>query len=693
MFICALRNIKAGLKIINTRTSSRFTWIAFLALALATHAQADGVSWNPDSKLISLDLPEQVFTTDGATLAAELDGYDVSAFGRLNGQTLEIHLETPLLPGEHVVRALLFPPDGESELLLDVVLEVPAADIAKLSLNTLLETNYRASESSDGNFQGIARQVNSGSLAFAAEKLSGNKRISGNLQTVYNPSQLAGAAGNSWLLPTYSFSAGYQGETANTTISAGNVAVSREDLLFSAWKRRGAIIETKTTSGRLHLQAFSVSSAPRNEFDGDYLVPGNPQDRSSGISATLASADDQIRISASLLDGKTSLNGAGFNQFNDAVIYGGKSWNIALDSIWLNESLWLYLEKAVSDFDSDGFGLGRPADHDDAVQAMMQLSSQGDLGTGPFDFWMAYLQYQEVGRDFYSLGNLSLPGNLTVHSGYFKGGLTSVLMELEIVREQSNPDNDPALPTQTLQRAGSTVSWSPTLVDPDNRLWRRLGTPSLRGWLYRTDNTQADSDALVAGFDLDNRSDESGFALEFAKQRLSWAVQYELFDYKDNSAAVYDGAYLIYLPPSDSRNRQASIKANWAPGERLTLNVMLQRNNLEESDFGNEYRSTNLAIGGTFILVPEKLTLALNLNRWQDRNRFSNPQYAAENLQSRIANLQLNWIVRQKTAQSPGVNMFLKGNYGRTQDPAFLLDDKTWSIYLGAAIRWAGRNQ
>jgi hypothetical protein len=662
-------------------------------LAVTAHAQADGVSWDPESRLISLDLSGQSLAGDGARLSAELDGYDVSAFSRLDGRTLEIRLETPLTAGKHAVKALLILPEGKPEILLDAVLDIADEDGTDLSLNTLLESNYRTGQYPRSNFQGTGRQVTSGSLSVAAEKLSAKRRFSGQLQSFYNPNQWAGTAGDFWLLPAYSLSAEFQGESTTTSVSAGNVSVAREDLLFSAWKRRGTVIETATTSGRLYLQAFSVSSAPRNQFDGDYLVPGNSQDRSSGITATVASANDQLRLSASLLNGKTSLAGAGFNPPDDAVIYGGETWNIALDSLWMNDSLWIYLEKAVSNFDSDGIGLGQPASRDDAVQAMLQLSSEGDLGSGPFDFWLAYLQYQRVGSNYFSLGNLSLPGNLTVHSGYFKGGFASVLLELEIVREQSNPDKDSSLPTQTLARAGTTISWSPTLLDPDNQLWHHLGSPSLRGWLYRTDNSQPGSDALVAGFDLDNRSDEAGLALEFTKETLSWAMQYGLFDYKDNSVPVFDGGYLIYQPPSDSRNRQASIKASWAPGKRVTLNAMLEKNNLVESDFGNEYRSTNLSIGSTFILVPDKLSLALSLNRWQDRNRFSNPQYAAENLRSGTANLQLNWFVRETTGRRPGVNVFLKGNYGRNENVAFLLDNKTWSIYVGAAIRWAGSNK
>jgi len=84
------------------------------------------------------------------------------------------------------------------------------------------------------------------------------------------------------------------------------------------------------------------------------------------------------------------------------------------------------------------------------------------------------------------------------------------------------------------------------------------------------------------------------------------------------------------------------------------------------------------------------LRLYLGYNLGKDRNHFGDAQYAPEQLNSNLVNLQLNWQLTQASDRTPATSLFIKGNYGRREDPGFMLDDDFWSVFIGASLKWMG---
>ena len=653
-------------------------------------AQEGGLVLAPDNRSVSFELPEAAFASEGAALSIDIDGYDVSPFGVITGNRLDVRLETPMSAGQHVLSVFLFLPDGGAEVLLELPLDVPEPAGGEWALNTTLQTSYRADQGPAAEFTDVERTTTNGSVSLAGSHTSGNWQLVSAVDAIYDRYNEAAPPGESWLLPGYEVSANYAGERATGRLAAGNIKVRRNDLLFSKFQRRGATVEAAAGSGRFGLQMFSVSSTPRNAFDGDYLAPRDADNRSKGVAASASIVDDHLEIAGGFVDGKSAFGGAGFNNQDDALIYGGSSWNVTVDSAWLDSSVALRLERAGSDFDADGIGVGRPERSDDAMHTSLHLSSQGALDAGPFAYWSADFAHRRVGFDFYSIGFLGLPGNVDTRSAYLQGGFESVAIDIDLAREKTNPDRDPALPTQTLRKAGLSIAYSPAVLDADKRLWQVIGAPSLSGWVYHYDSVQPDADAELAGFDVDNSTAEYGVTASFARETLSWSLQLNLVDYDDESDTVLDGNFIIYEPPSDSRNLQTSLQVAWSPGERLALEAFIQKNSLDESEFGNEYRTTNYGFAGTFVLVPRELLLNLSLNQGQDRNRYGDPQFQAEHLRNRFASLQLNWTVSEAAGPLPGFALYARGNYARNEDLAYFADKEIWSIYVGATLSWAG---
>jgi len=658
--------------------------IVLCVVSLLAQAQNNAVELAPGNQSLGLTLPDAVFSTEDANLSVDLDGYDVSAFAHIDGSRLLVDLEIPLTAGQHALSVFLFYPDGRAEVVVEELLDAPVIQGSEWSFSTLFQTSYRADEKPTTDYDGIDSVANTGSMSFQVESRSGGWRTGAALDTMYNGDSQKAAGGDDWLLPNYELYAAYGWDAVETVVRAGNITVPQDDLLFSSYGRRGTALETAAKSGRFSLQAFEVSSVPRNNFGG------GTGDKTSGVAGTLMFVDGNLQIGGGFVDGKTSFDGAGFNVQNDPTRYGGDSWNLSLDSWLLEDSIWLHVERAESDFDVDGIGIGLPANSDDATQALLQLSSSGKLGTGPFDYWSTVFQYKRVGRDFYTLGNMSLPGNIEINSAWFQGGFSSLVIDVDIATEKTNPNDDPLLPTQTLERTGANFAYTPATLNVDNRLWQLVGAPSISGWIYRIDNSQPDNDALLAGFDVDNSTDDAGVSLAFSRDKLSWSVEYGVVDYDDRSSAVIENGDLVYEPLSDSRNQYLSLTTSWIPGERVSLDGYLQRNNLKETDFQNEYRTTSYGVSGNFILMPDKLSLFLSLSQGSDRNRFGNLMFAPEHFESRFASLQLNWQVSEAAGSRPALNVFVKGNYSRNENLLAFIQEDFRAIYVGASLSWVG---
>lgn len=673
----------------------RVCWllVAVSALAGTANAQQAVEVLADDPRSFSLELPASAFSHPGAALAVDVNGYDVTPFSRIEASKLSVELETPLSPGQYALSILLFLPDGGAEVLLDATLEIVGAEGVQWSANAMLQTSFRIAEDPAEAFDGLERVTTKGSLSHQAEQLAGAWQLESTLDVIYDRHNPAAPAGEEWLLPEIELAAAHRGDAATTSLTAGAIGIAQQNLLFSRFQRRGALLATAANTGRIELQAFSVVSTPSNLISADQLYPGDGDSRSDGVAASVQLADQRLRISGAFIDGRTPLGGAGFNQLDDDAIYGGDSWNMKLESTLADGSVVLQLERAESRFDADGIGFGAPAQRDDATSATLLVSSMGRLGSGPFSYWSAELQHRTVGLDFYSVGNLGLPGNLEVHSAYLQAGVRDLAVDLDLAREQTNPSNDPLLPTQTLDRSGIRFTYAPGVLDPENVAWEWLGAPSLHGWLYRLEHSQPNPDATLAGFDLDNTTKEFGVGLSFARDRLSWSLQLGVIDYLDRSEAVFDGEFLLYEPPSDSRNLQASVQAVWAPTERLTLDAHAQRNKFEETDFDNDYRNTLYGAGATVQLLPARLSLRGSVNMGRDRSHFGDALFMPEQLNSSFADLQLVWHAMAARPGRAGLSVNLSGSYARNEDLAFLIDDEMWSIFLGARLDWARNKQ
>lgn len=658
-------------------------------------AQGDGIAITADQQNLAIELSQAAPADGQVTIAVELDGYDISAFSQVDGSSLDIQLQAPLTQGDHSLVVLLFLANGDIEQLLDRRFTVSSAGgkTGEWQTSASLSSSYRMDQKENIDYAGAKHFSGNGGLSVLGKEQRGKWQVETEVDAVYDSVSENNPDNDEWALPHYRLATTYQSDAATSQLSLGNIAIEREDLLFSAFQRRGVAASIAGTEGNYKIGVFSIQSEPTTRYNGDLWQSESSSDGSTGVTATIAVLGEYLQVSAAYLDGETSLGGAGYINFEDPTIYGGDGWNVAIDSRWLNSSLAVHLEYAESEFDSDGIDIGLEAETDDAKQAMLQLNSDGDLGAGWFDYWSGYLQYQSIGANYYSLGNLSIPGDLEMTRVFFQGGLYGISIDMEWSMEENNLDNKSFLPTQTLERKGLALNYSPMNIDSDGWLWRHIGTPSVMTSFYRTDHSQPDQDAIVVGYDLDSRNDELGITLMFSRPTWNWSMQHQLIEQDDHSNEVMQYDYLLYQPPSDTRNKLIALQLGWAPNEYASVNLLMQWSKQSETDVGNDYRNRNYGVDIFLKIIPDILTLMLNYNQGVDSSSLSQTDFIESDFRSQFGNAQLSWHALQAQGANPGIDFYVRSSYGKQDNRVFEQVSEQWSAHIGVEIQWAAGGQ
>lgn len=670
-------------------------YIVFGLLIKHSHVLAAESTAVVDDRLISIPLPESALAPDKPSIAAELDGYDISAFSSLNGNMLEIRLKTPLARGKHSLNVSLFLADGEIESVAYQDFYVGAAEesAGKLQLNTTFSSNYLIDHDQRHDYSSLNKHTDNGAVELNGEQRWGAFTLAADAKAIYDSSSLNNPDHENWALPEYHMVSTYQRNDMAGSLGVGNINIEQESLLFSSFQRRGVAAELTGRDSKYQLKAFGVQSGASSRIDRELVTSSDSTKQNVGMTAGIYLPDQRLRLSTGYISGETRLGNAGSSDSAETPIYGGDSWNLAIDSVWLKNSLWMHLEYAQSVFDSDGLDIGMSEERDSASQAVLRLSSDGDLGGGWFDTWSGTLQYKSVGKDFYSLGNLYLPGDSKLTRAFFQSASGAIGIETELAREQSNIDNDAYLPTQMHDQAGITINYNPMNLNPDDVLWRILGSPSVTARYYRSHHHQPDDDALLAGYDLDNWVNESDLNLNFSHPHWSWGLHYNLFDQDDISRAVAEGDYLIYQPPSDQHNTLVALQLGFMPSEWASINLLLQWNKRHEPDFDNTYRSRNLGFDAAVQLVPETLSLQVNYNYSGDHSKLSDVLAPEDDFLNHTASTQLLWHAIKASGVNPAIDFYFRGSYGKQDNRTFAIVDEQWNANFGLNIKWAAGGQ
>lgn len=659
---------------------------------------------------------------EGDNLAVELDGYDVTALTSRQGGELLLDMPMQLSGGRHPLVVLVFYANGNVDTLLEASVEVADVEVGESaspqvagpddglviddgtapvaessggsrehSLYVLLSNNYRIDEKNPENYADTPRYASNGGVSYRGQGEGELGRWQAELDALYDNNSLNNPNGYEWELPNYRLAASRGSGLYRQGLALGNYNVAREDLLFSAYQRRGAVVTLgDALEGPLQLDVFGVQSEPLTDYRHRLGFPGRSEERSAGGLLTFAPLPDDpqlLQITAGFIDGETTDSSIGQWSPDQAIRYAGNSWNLGVDSRLGNNSLWLHADYASASFDSDGLGFGEGARRDQSHDLQAQLNSGSWFAAGPFDQWSLTLQRRQVGLDYFSLGNLYLPGDLQLDRVNWQGFIGNLQMEAELARETNNLDDQAAVADQVTQRRIFNLYYYP-MVDAEALPWKLLGVPSLNAGLSETRRRQDREDAEVVGFDVNDRTRESLFGINFYQNRWNWSVQHSVQDTRDHSQSVEQQGFLVYEPPSDQRNRMTTLQLGYTPLDNLSLSTSWQWSKQQALDDGDIYRSTSRGLDMVWQIVPQRWRLNASYYHGRDRSHFGESGFLGDNQLQQTANLQLTWSASQPKGLSPGIDWFLKGSYAKQDSELYDLGREDWQLLLGFDLRW-----
>lgn len=650
-----------------------------------------------ESLAAAIDMPFQQAAQNKPLLniSVEMGGYDVTHFADISDTGVSLDLGTELPPGDYTAAILAFYEDGEIQTLAEHTVTLKAGPSTQWEYNSTLSTTYRFDEDRKDSFDTIDSYNARGGIDAKVVHTSGGLELSANLQSVYDSNDNNHISGNEWEIADYQVGAKHTGDYGGVGITAGNTTIATDNLLFSHYQRRGVNLQMHNASQSLQGNVFSVISDATTAYDEDLLTPENSDEETVGATLSFhpfSAHPDRLAIGFGYVNGNGTTAGAGFTVIDADTVYGGSSWNTTIDSLWLNRALWIHLEYAESDFDSDGIDFGEDEINDDAYKVFVNLNSNGDLPAMGLDYWDLTLSQQEVGNDFYSIANLGLAGDLDAQRltlNATRGGLNIVI---DALRQENNVDNDPTRPTQSIDYDGIDISYSPQ-VDLSRPLWRALGQPSLSAYLHQTDTYQPDEDAIIAGYDVDHENTEHSLSINFQSERWGWGVQHTVTDINDKSRAVIDNFIELYTPPDDNENRLTNVQIQWYPNDRFTLSPNFQWNTFEEDTTGNEYKSFNVNLDAQIQIIPNKLLLAMNYSFSGNDNRFGDPFFEDSETDNYTGTFKLTWKAIEARQNRPGLDVFVDGSFQRFDDKVINDDTEDWQMHVGFNYFWAGANQ
>lgn len=628
-------------------------------------------------------------------LQVTLAGYDVSSLVTSDNSAFYLQLAGAIDPGTYRLTFMVINNNNKSMVAYEDTLNVVAIT-RTASFEARNNTSYRLDEKEKADFTESVRLMSESALRVQASQQSNNTQLTANadIQHKTDTNTLSGEK-----LEIANFHLGYQQKTNLGTLgfSAGNQTVATQGLVFNGFNRRGLGAQYESTDQQLKLNTFFINTDPEISYKDNLLVAGNKEERSFGGSLdyqVFNNHPERLRIQAGIIDGQSQLQGIGITYTDDlsaeVLTYGGSSWQLALSSAWLENGLHFYAERAGSKFDLDGIDQGEDEQSDSAYHYSVSVQSRGPLANllKPIkaSFWQASYQQKEVGRQFYSLANLSLPGDLKTQQTSLQIGWPQVQFASGYYQGTTNTDKLDTLARQKTQQTYANLAYTPA-VNREKPLWQTLGQPNLTLQVSETDRSQNNQDALIVGYNLDDQTREIQVGINLQRDILNLGLQHSLVDYTNNADALEDSGVLLFLPGPDTKNQFTSLIVNYRPTNQIALNPTLQWSDYQESNNGNGQSSINAGLTASFSFPEQRISVHTTLNRLDQDSEFS-VGIPTQNYKSDQASLFIDWTAIKAHQSNAGLKMSLR-NYWNKQQVSQAQSLSQYQIVLALELYWA----
>lgn len=462
------------------------------------------------------------------------------------------------------------------------------------------------------------------------------------------------------------------------------LAIQRQDLLFSNFQNSTNSAEIADPVTGYQMKLFALKTEATANYD-DVVFTYNPAVTRYGATMSY-DLSEPLQVSAGYI-GSRSEQDVNMPWYEPSG-YGANSWNMALNTRWLDNSITTHLEYAQSEYDANRFQ-DEDAYADQAMQAQLRLSSDGVFGAGWLDYWVGQFQYRSVGQHFYTAGNADNPKGRDLARFHFQTAAHGIGMEFEWQQECDIDDLRSTNLTPLIERSGVRLNYDLINLGYVEPLWHWLGSPSLTARYFKIGEIQEKRRIASQGFELENDSYERGLNLFFTYSRWHWSVDYKVTDQDKAKIPLYAPFYTHLVDqPSDLRHHQTELKLGWLPSDRLSMNLnanWYERSLLQED---SSYQSHNYGMEANINVLPSRLSLLMRYRYGFQIEELYDLDYRAQDTESWFGNAQLSWHAMKVMGRRPAMDVYVKSAYGRNLDDVLKTNQELWSAHIGVELYW-----
>ncbi len=618
-----------------------------------------------DAKIL-IDLPDDLDVITLTQLGVELDGIDITSLLSLDGVDFIYKPLQALEGNEHTLKLVTLNPDGTSEVrqqwtftiaddgtgsagnVSDLNESTPEIEMAERLLrsayfraDTLTEFSRRVVQQNIGHATNRSTLSGSGDIntGFAAGKWTVDGHANYLVQSDVDFAQTERTID----LGEYDVNADYQGDTVVGDFSLGHHDTGLETLLVSDFYRRGVSARLGTSDSRVEAQGFafgteSVSGA------ADLTGLNSTENRLKGVSLAVKpfSTDvDALKLTGTYYDGLGEGSGIGLSDLDSAA--SGSGWGVGLEKSFGQNRTRLKAQYAHALFDQDGDNGDAPKDSSDAVSFLIE---HGLFEEAPI-VWDDALDidvgfgYDRVDTFFESLANPGLVSDRDAYSAYTNLYWGALSANLYTLHETNNVDDLANVPTDRLESIDFGLNYA---FDQQTGSTEWLGTPYIFMNSYLASLGRVKTPVGYDGGDTDNLSSSItlGGGANYDDWYWSASHSYSRFDDYTNVS-------------SDTVNNLTGFNVGWIVSDRLDVNGGTQFGVFEDLDTDKNSFSTNLYLGATAELVPDKVDLNIDYN-------LNLANGSGDSSDSHIVNSEVEWTFLQPRTNRPGLALALRGS-------------------------------
>ncbi len=629
-------------------------------------------------------------------LQATLGSYDITSLVSYDNTGFYLNLVGVVDTGNYPINITIIMQDGQSiSLIRDTITLFDSERYGGIELRS--NTAYRVDESDAADFSQSVKRLTESAMRLQAKHLGPKTSIHSYAELQHR------SDGNTFSgdkLEIANFQVGLERSTTigNLGFALGNQHIDEQGLVFNGFNRRGVSAGLSGEKKHYRIKTFFINSDPEISSKENVILASDEREQSAGAIFDVdvfSTKPGRLRISGGYIDGQSELGGTGiglsstyYPSDSTPIAYGGRAWNISANSAWRQNTLTLQAEHAKSRFDSDGLGIGEASKKDKASRYAITLSSFGPLSKllSPLrvNTWQLHWQRQTVGEHFFSLANLGLPGDLRTDTTTLQFNWTQVQVSAEHSRAQNNINHQTDAATQTTGQTQVVTNYTPTLSS-ETGFWSSLGRPTFSVRLSQAQREQAEEDAIVVGYDLNDQTKDYQFSAFFQREKYSWSLQYGETLYKNHASAVMDGGIVLFQPAPDTRNRYSSVGLTLNPTKTISLFPALQWSDYKELDTSNHQDAFNFGLTANMRMFRNRMDMNMNYNRSEQTTIYSGN--SGLDYQSEHASLIANWHAVIAKNANPGLKISLRYVWNE-HTASFQPINNDYQVVLSMELNW-----